>query len=235
MLIGTVCRCLYRVGHSIVDCFLQVCHRHCWGGCEKKDLHKPMGGGPSYDISGGWGGQNSWHHRDCLPPNPREEFCSRQQHFKIWEDFSNSKTWLSKWKISKWGKKKCSKRTKRQILPIYTADGRFSLAKVSRLTSTKSFWHSMQSPGRKDTSWSKICLSPDSVPAYTAKTTQWQLTEFWIPMDWRHISWHWICWLLYLARIEGERPGYASWTYVHPSPRNLQYICKTCHLLLCCC
>jgi hypothetical protein len=49
------------------------------GGCEKKDLQKPMCGGPSR----GWGGQNLWRHRDRLPPSPRSEFCMGQQHLKI--------------------------------------------------------------------------------------------------------------------------------------------------------
>jgi hypothetical protein len=43
-------------------------------------------------ISGAVGGERTpWRHIDRLPQCPHSEFCEGQQHFKIWEDLSNSK------------------------------------------------------------------------------------------------------------------------------------------------
>jgi hypothetical protein len=39
-------------------------------------------------------------------------------------------------------------------------------------------------PGPEDIFCWKICLSVDSVPPHTARTTQRLLSEFWIPADW---------------------------------------------------
>ncbi len=62
--------------------------------------------------------------------------------------------------------------------------------------------------GPKDISWWKILLLPDSVPAYTTKTTQRLLVEFWFLADWPQC-------LPDLnpshpEHFAGESPGYAS-------------------------
>jgi hypothetical protein len=38
------------------------------GGCEDKDLQKPMDGDPSDGANEGWGGRSLSHHGDRLPP-----------------------------------------------------------------------------------------------------------------------------------------------------------------------
>jgi hypothetical protein len=64
----------------MVDCLLLACCCYSLGGCEGKDLQKPIGGGPSNGVNG-----------DHLPLSPRSEHCMGQNHMKICEDLSTSK------------------------------------------------------------------------------------------------------------------------------------------------
>jgi hypothetical protein len=117
------------------------------------------------------------------------------------------------------GKNKQCKRSGWQILQIYAADGQFSLANMSMLTSIKSFSNSMWTPGSRGHFLAKIHLLADLAPIYIARSTLAVVGR--ILVSGRSAA---ICArldfarLLYLLHFEGQSPGNASRQFGHSMP-----------------
>ncbi len=178
---------IYRVGQSILDCFLQVRHRCHWGLWGEK-FAKLTGGSPSNGISWEWGWSDPLGPQRFLATKSTSELCTGLQHSKIWEDVSKSKKWFLMWKSCEMmaSTSHMAKGWKEAMRADLAADlGLFCRWWQVFCQRTCQCWQLpwvFEAPcgplGPKDVFWWKIHLSADSAPAYTTKTTQWLLAEF---------------------------------------------------------